>query len=496
MNSSWRRESQTSLLRQLVELRALREGIVTTILGPSREPRIRWTGYLLGFVVFVMSYRQSVWHQIYDGKLFDEGFISDLIWHNTAFTTQLIVPEEYIYSHLSVLLWIFGVISYLWPLDQISWFATLFALQPALTFVALVRLFSRYSNNFKHFFLIILAAFTLALGGGFVGALAFPHWEFWSIPFLLFALDFASNSRNKLSMICFILALTVKEDVATYISLFLVGLLWFSPVRKSAIKFGLLLSSVTFLYTLIRSTFLRSPSLFEQSYLGSPPFAHLNFDFFSDRLTALLQQQPHIVIPYVALVTAALILNVQPLKGIMLSCSIIPISSILAFSPTIGVFQLYYGHSIWLVFIFSILTISNSNNWKHYPESINPRPIGLIVTCFGLIFLGTSMFLTTVKESVSAFPDKISRNQLVTEIQGKLFEGWSTDTALAVLVNKKVTLNQVIIQTSQIKNCTLISNTAQQFSKKILEDARTAGMQVEKHDYFSVVAPEGKICIL
>ena len=136
-----------------VSIRAIVHELPQAILGQQVKRKERFISLFFGLLIFIFFFRQSIWHQVSDGKIYDEGFISDLIWRNFSYTTELIVPNNYLYSHFSPILWVFGCLSFLWPWDQVSYFAFFFALQPSLTFVALSRLFMRMINISRYRFL-------------------------------------------------------------------------------------------------------------------------------------------------------------------------------------------------------------------------------------------------------------------------------------------------------------------------------------------------------
>ena len=91
--------SLRSAIKQIVE------ELPAAILGPQVKRKNEYVPIFLGIIVFVFFFRQSIWHQIYDGKIYDEGFISDLIWRNFSYTTDLIIPNNYLsvsYTHLTL----------------------------------------------------------------------------------------------------------------------------------------------------------------------------------------------------------------------------------------------------------------------------------------------------------------------------------------------------------------------------------------------------------
>jgi hypothetical protein len=463
------------------------------IIGPQVNGKNKYAPIFLGIVIFVFFFRQSVWHQIYDGKIYDEGFISDLIWRNFSYTTDLIIPNNYLYSHFSPILWIFGCISFLWPWDQVSYFALFFALQPSLTFVALSRLFMRIGSISRFRFLRYLAAFILSVGGASLGALGFPHWEFWAIPLLLFSLDCLCQGKKKFSLAFFVLAVFVKEDVSSYLAICLIGLFWHSQFRVNAIKVGGLLCSLTIIYTGIRSILFNHPSLFEESYLGSPPFSHLNIEFFSNRIEVILQEQLHLFLPIIGMIIVGFVLNAQSVISVLKFASPIFFVSLIAYSPTIGTFQLYYGFSIWIVFILLVFLLTNEEGWKGVRIS-NPKPYSLLVVCLGIIFVGSNTFANLVNGSLAQTPSLSERTKLSKNLIEFANRGWDIDTAISVPIAGKFSTNQLVDSISEIDKCTIVSNTATQFSQEILREAKRLDFNILRFETYSIISPKGIEC--
>lgn len=471
------------------------DALPIAVLGITQKPKRLVMPYVFGLALFIFFFRQSIWHQVYDAKIYDEGFISDMIWRNLSYGTNLLVPSNFLYFHFSPILWIFGALSFFWPSDQISWFAFFFALQPTLTFVALTRLFSKVSSLYPHKILRYTSALVLSVGGGFLGTLGYPHWEFWAIPLLLFALDMLSEKRFRLSFLLFTLALLVKEDISAYVAMFIVGLFWFSPLRSNALKVAVILCSITAFYTGIRSLAIDAPSLFEESYLGSPPLGHLNLSFFADRIEILLQEQLHLFLPIIGLVVVSLVLNPQNVKAILITSSPIFFVSLVAYSPTIGTFQLYYGFSTWMIFIFLVFVLMQEDEWKNV-KVLNPKPYSLFVVCLGLVFLGSSIFSHLVTGAISSTPTKAERSILTRDLLELTSKGWGIDTAISVPIAGKFLRSQLVDDVKEIQNCTIVSNTATQFSQKILGDSKELNYNIVKKKYYSIVSPPEISCVV
>jgi len=75
MKRVWGDSSSTFLRNQLTELESLRDVFIETILGEDRKVRLKWTSWILGAILFIFLFRQSVWHQVFDAKLYVEGVI-------------------------------------------------------------------------------------------------------------------------------------------------------------------------------------------------------------------------------------------------------------------------------------------------------------------------------------------------------------------------------------------------------------------------------------
>lgn len=463
------------------------------ILGPQIKRKNKYAPIFFGLVMFVFFFRQSIWHQIYDGKVYDEGFISDLIWRNFSYSTDLIIPNNYLYSHFSPILWIFGCISFLWPWDQVSYFALFFALQPCLTFVALSRLFIRIRSISRFRLLRYLAAVILSVGGAFLGAHGYPHWEFWAIPLLLFSLDCLCEGKKKSALAFFALALFVKEDVSSYLALCLVGLFWHSQFRVSALKVAGLLCSLTIVYTGTRSILYESPSLLEESYLGSPPFSHLNSGFISNRIEVILQEQLHLFLPIIGMIVVAIVLNAQNVITVMIFASPIFFVSLIAYSPTIGTFQLYYGFSIWIVFILLVFLLTKEDGWRGVTIA-KPKPYSLLVVCLGVVFVGSNIFTNLVHGALSPSPSISERVELSEDLIKFTSQGWDIDTAISVPIAGKFLRSQLVDSLSKIDKCTVVSNTATQFSQDILLDAKRRNYNVLTYDIYSIVSPQSIKC--
>jgi len=147
-----------------------------------------------------------------------------------------------------------------------------------------------------------------------------------------------------------------------------------------------------------------------------------------------------------------------------------------------------------LVFIFAILVLSNHDNWGNFSKSKTPKPHALHVALSGLVFLGTSVFSSLAQESIKPIPGISERIRLVSDVKSKIFDQWDIDPALAVLAPGYTPLNQVILSAAEITHCTLVSNTAHQFSTKILVEAKIMGMRIETLEFFSVVSPKNRSC--
>ncbi len=252
----------------------------------------------------------SMYDQFYfrGRNIIDAGFIAAMMWRNDWLVSgpTAVQTISFYNTHFTPLFGLLSSLSYLVPVNMVTWFALFMAVSySAITAGAYYLLVKVY--RLRSF---IGAAFAAAFGvflafnGVARATIAYPHYEH-AIPILMFLfLIFAVQRRFLVASIFFVLCLMVREDAGFHMTAVLGLLAVVNFVRRLGWreqKHWLIFGAAALAYSvlsliIVKAYFPGDPAL-HRVYLGDPPFAHLTAELIKERLGIFFEQRVYVWLP-------------------------------------------------------------------------------------------------------------------------------------------------------------------------------------------------------
>jgi hypothetical protein len=317
----------------------------------------RWLGLLAALAVFgapfALFYNLILYHLYIQGGLFlDTGLLASLMWR---IGPSLAVPlwwygePSYFAVHVAPLMLLLSGVSEVLPITMPQMFACFVGTCHGLLALAIFALL--VSDDVVRSGLALLLAVLASIGFASTGlALAialFPHFELFGAACVLLSFAALAHERWTVAAICFVLALSTREDIGLHAFIFLSvwaaanwwrGVPW--PRNRGIVRFafaGLLYSVVVLV---AQHWVFPAQSTFDKIYVGDPPFAHVSWQRLATRLQgwaevhtssialpavgvvvwAFLTRDPVVVLGYVACIPWAVLqlFSVSDFSGVML----------------------------------------------------------------------------------------------------------------------------------------------------------------------------------
>lgn len=275
-------------------------------------------------------------------------------------------------------------------------------LMAVAVFYLLIRETDR--GNKTKLFLITILSIAAGLNGITLSALGIPHFEIGIPALLVLFFTFHLNGRKILALIVLILGLLTREDSGFhYFGVFILLTFYFcvfywKPGKKKQILYYGVLSIVCFLASVISLVIQKnsapSHDMLAMIYTGTPPYAHLTWEFVSNRFPFFLNNRLYILIPIV--ISCGWAFAKRDLLLIVGTLSVIPwiVFSVMSKSDNPGLLTSYYAFPIILMVVWPAISYKMNRVLaiKATPVYAERTLLGAILGC-SIFFLPGSQFL-------------------------------------------------------------------------------------------------------
>jgi hypothetical protein len=251
-----------------------------------------------------------VWNHFLNGPyLLDSGWFSAITYREGVFPDNPPCAHplrEYFGLHVTPLVSLGSLLSYLVPLDRVPYYCLFQGLiyAPLGALAALLARAKGGDATWGGACLVLGGAFLFAFNGQVLACLGYPHFEiFLSVGLCLMLVGFAAG-RLRLAWLGLILAAATREDGGFHAVAFIVAALACSvsrrpfPIeRRDLLRMAgaALLASVGAI--VVQRVFFEPANLFRAQYLGNPAFGHITSALLQKRLLLLPDKAAFILLP-------------------------------------------------------------------------------------------------------------------------------------------------------------------------------------------------------
>jgi hypothetical protein len=347
-------------------------------------------------IVFALNWNFVLARFFKEGAyLSDIGIVGALIYKPTLALEMPVasagaVPRLFYADHVTPMLWLIGLPSWVLPVNYIYYSAAVFAAvatgpSAALAFV-LWRLFRRGSLKGATALIasvMVAAPLALAFSGSVLRAANYPHYELLFIPFATLFFVFAAQRRLFAAGIAFAICVLTREDFAlhllAFIFVWIVFEAWVERASPNEVRYWLKwmaasgIAGATIILT--QRLFLHGGGLIFRVYLGWPPFEHVDLDLIAARIHVLVTGRLDL---FVCLASAAtLAIWQRDARYVLghLACMPWLVFNLLARTQAAGTLNLYYGFPFVLAMIWPVLVLllSDESSPSAPPAESAPR---------------------------------------------------------------------------------------------------------------------------
>jgi len=325
------------------------------------------------------------------GAYRDAGWFVHLVFRSSILLenprlTMLQYGSTFYSAHISPILFLLSLPSYVLPFNRISNIGLVFGLQSALLVLSGAMAVLALRLQIRPILLGALAALagvTLYFSAQSLLAVSFPHYEpVFAALAILFFVAYATG-RHIWAAFLFALVLAVREETGFHIFgvIFLLILYerfidkagW-ERLRGLAI-YGLVGFAYSSLCVLAHRHFFPGGGLFEWTYTGEPPYAHLTREFFIERLGLVIVHRLDLVFGLAA--TAVLAYACKRPQYLLGYAAFLPWAAlnVLAIREAPGKLHLHYGYPFVLALAWPIVYEVLKTRWIGAGERATLRGI-------------------------------------------------------------------------------------------------------------------------
>ncbi len=331
------------------------------------EPRKLRTLILSGAVFVLIFLFHHRFFYVHGGYLLDSAFHAFISYQNGILPVwphaiKSLLFGSYAYSefyyqyHLSPILSLFSLASYIQPLNALNWLGFLQAAGLALITYSMCSLadwFLGDSNRWTKLALGGALGLVFALNGFVISCLAYPHLDIFLPVFGLCFLVSLLRERRVLAGVCFVLACGPREDSGFHLCALLTGL-WIAAhvvphlqrFKRRFLIFAILGFATSVALLVMQKVFFPIPkgipSALQYSFFGPEGF-HVSWAIVRDRFAALWLHGLMLVLPVAATVAVAVVTR----KWIILAGWLVYVPwfllNFLCNVPSRQVFEIYHG---------------------------------------------------------------------------------------------------------------------------------------------------------
>ncbi|MDB4942529.1 MAG: hypothetical protein JWP97_2063 [Labilithrix sp.] len=286
-----------------------------------RRPRL-WT--LLAYLpVAIVAFGSAMFirnHFYVRGPyLHDSGWFSATVYHAG------LVPENppslrgplvsYWGWHVSVIVSLGSMLSYLFPVDRVDWYCVFQAvIYAALAFAMPVLVPARQRSSVRSGLAVLVANLLFSLSGQVLCCLGYPHFEIFASAGLAVMLAGLATGRTGVAWTGIVMALATREDGGIHAAMFLGAALAldltgrpFPVSRRKLIVMAVVAAAVAVLTSVAQKRLFVTVDAWHQYLAGNPPYAHVTRALVLRRLDFFATHSGYVWLPMVvtALIAAA-----------------------------------------------------------------------------------------------------------------------------------------------------------------------------------------------
>ena len=304
--------------------------------------------YLLNFnYIYGHFYRHGTF-------LLDVGWLAYLVEQNPSLTNPPAIGGGSYYStHMSPILSLFSMVSFIADLPSGLWFGILIGLTYGglcLGVFLFLTLVLELNGDWGILASLLLSGLFLWVGP-VVSSIGYPHHEPLTCTFFIFFMLFLFLGRERWAWVAFTLCLMVREDSGFHVFAVLTMLLICQTFLKS---FGCLPRRSIFIFAatalcwsllalFFQSIFFPAGDTFHRIYIGNPQFAHLSWETIADRIGGFLVHRRDLYLPFLVLVVYSIKRRKWVYPAGYLAFAPWFLLNFAAATPAAGGLSLYYG---------------------------------------------------------------------------------------------------------------------------------------------------------
>ena len=239
----------------------------------------------------------------------DSGWFSHIVFRQGFSPSNPPVADthpHYFSFHLSLIVSVGSLASYLFPGDRVGWYcvfqAAIYA--PLGAAVALLVPPASRPRTLLRIAGIGAGAIAFAFDGPAFAAMGFPHFEILISAGICIMVAGLATSRPLLAWAGLAIAVATREDGGAHAATFLVVILTcdllgrpFPVARRRLVLMSVVALGTTFVMMLVQKKVFDATPLFQREYLGDPIYAHLSRAEVQRRLVDLGDRALFLVLP-------------------------------------------------------------------------------------------------------------------------------------------------------------------------------------------------------
>ena len=252
----------------------------------------------------------------FGSTLFDSAFSQTILWRSgwALKPAPSLDDVSFLNVHLSPINYLPSALSYLIPIDRMSFYGLVFGLVFGLLLVVSFAVLRRQYNG--RILPAVIGSVLLYLSGPINNGQWEPHQEYASSLFMVWFFLAWGTGHLRLAVLMVILNAAVREDCGVHLALPLLLLAahdrWLRRAqdRSADERKTLLLASLSLLLSVaafvVKRAFFNSRDVMGDVYYGSPPFGHLSAGLLEARLDYTIFHESWLWLPGLVLLAGAL----------------------------------------------------------------------------------------------------------------------------------------------------------------------------------------------
>jgi hypothetical protein len=292
--------------------------IFATQLGARSSALVWWAVALIPSAAAFWAGACFVWNHFLRGPyLLDSGWYSAIIYQ------QGLLPDspraassirEYYGIHVSPLISLASVFSYVLPIGRVPYYALfqglIYAPLGAVTAILARTKGSRTTS--VDAVKVLITSLLFAFNGQALACLGYPHYEIFLSAGVCLLVAGIATGHERLGWLGLVLAGATREDGGLHALAFTMAALAcnlsrrpFPIERRVIIRMAIVSGLMSVAAFVAQKSFFQSANLFRHEYLGDPTYAHLTLATLERRIRGLPADANFIVLPFLGTVVLA-----------------------------------------------------------------------------------------------------------------------------------------------------------------------------------------------